>query len=67
MSRVIITGSQGFIGSYLVNEFLDAGYSVTGVDNYSKYGEVTRPHDSRKGFGLVTHDLKESFPDLHAD
>jgi nucleoside-diphosphate-sugar epimerase len=67
MSSVIITGSQGFIGSYLVNEFLDAGYIVTGVDNYSKYGVVSRPHDDHPHFKLIQHDLKESFPIINAD
>jgi UDP-glucose 4-epimerase len=67
MSSIVITGSQGFIGSYLVNEFLDAGYVVTGVDNYSKYGEVSRPHDDHPHFRLIRHDLKESFPVVNAD
>ena len=38
MTKVLITGSQGFIGSYLCNEFLNQGYEVIGVDNYAKYG-----------------------------
>ena len=32
MTKVLITGSQGFIGSYLCNEFLNQGYEVIGVD-----------------------------------
>jgi UDP-glucose 4-epimerase len=67
MASIIITGSQGFIGSYLVNEFLDAGYEVVGIDNFSKYGKISRPHDSRPNFDLITHDLKESFPNVSAD
>jgi len=37
--RVLCTGSQGFIGSYLCNELLEKGYEVWGIDNYSKYGK----------------------------
>ncbi len=31
--HVLITGAAGFIGSHLVDRFLEAGYLVTGVDN----------------------------------
>jgi UDP-glucose 4-epimerase len=57
MKTVIVTGSQGFIGSFLCTQLLDKGYKVIGYDNYSKYGKVTRPHDGRKGFTLVQMDL----------
>jgi len=67
MPSIIITGSQGFIGSYLCNEFLDAGYDVTGIDNYSKYGNVSRSHDKHERFILLRHDLAKSFPDISAD
>ena len=57
MKTILITGSQGFIGSYLCKEFLDAGYKVIGVDNYSKYGKVIRPHDKHKNFALFEMDV----------
>lgn len=50
--KVLITGSQGFIGSYLCNEFLNNGYEVYGVDNYSKYGILKRGHDDHPNFKL---------------
>ena len=31
-SRVLVTGSSGFIGSYLCNELLEIGYHVDGLD-----------------------------------
>ena len=42
MSRVLITGSAGFIGGYLVQELLRRGHEVVGLDNFSKYGAVAR-------------------------
>ena len=58
--KIIITGSQGFIGSYLCNEFLNNGYEVIGVDNYSKYGILKRSHDDHPNFKLHIGDICES-------
>ena len=38
--KVLMTGSAGFIAGYLVQELLDLGHSVVGVDNFSKYGPM---------------------------
>ena len=56
MKKILITGSQGFIGSYLCAEFLDKGYHVVGIDNFSKYGPITRAHDSHPNFELIEMD-----------
>ncbi len=59
---VLVTGSQGFIGSYVCGELLGNDYEVIGVDNFSKYGKVVRSHDNHQNFKLVTEDCsKESF------
>jgi len=59
---VLITGSQGFIGSYICGELLNQEYHVVGVDNFSKYGKVIRAHDKHENFTLVNDDCsKESF------
>lgn len=63
MTTVLITGSQGFIGSYLCQEFLQAGYRVVGIDNYSKYGELVRPHDRHPSFVLHKSDLTKTHVD----
>ena len=55
--KILITGSQGFIGSYLCSELLEKGYSIIGIDNFSKYGPVTRPHDNHPDFHLLEMDV----------
>jgi nucleoside-diphosphate-sugar epimerase len=60
----LVTGSQGFIGSYICKELLENGYEVIGIDNYSKYGYLVRAHDKHKNFTLIRTDVsKESFPE----
>ena len=64
MKNVLVTGSQGFIGSYICSELLEHGYKIIGIDNYSKYGKVSRSHDHHPNFKLYPEDviLMESFP-----
>ena len=42
--KVCVTGSAGFIMGYVAEELLRAGHQVIGVDNFSKYGEITRSY-----------------------
>ena len=62
MKKVLITGSQGFIGSYLCAEFLKNGYHVVGIDDFSKYGPVVRPHDKHPNFTLLKMDVCDLDP-----
>ena len=55
--KILLTGSQGFIGSYICNELLKQGHYVVGMDNYSKYGYVKRPHDKHENFKLYEIDV----------
>ena len=59
MEKVLVTGSQGFIGGYVVEELLSRGYSVIGVDNYSKYGRVAKSYDSHSNYSLVEGDCRD--------
>jgi nucleoside-diphosphate-sugar epimerase len=60
MKKILLTGSQGFIGSYICNELLNNGYKVIGVDNYQKYGKISRPHDNHPNFKLYNMDVLSS-------
>ena len=63
--RVLVTGSAGFIGGYVVEELLERGYAVTGIDNYSKYGPVTKSYDDHPRYRFVEGDVRDV--DLVAD
>ena len=56
--RVLVTGSAGFIGGYVVEELLAQGHDVVGVDNFSKYGKVERSYDTHPHYRLVEGDAK---------
>ena len=45
MEKVLVSGSAGFIGGYVVEELLNRGYAVVGLDNFSKYGKVRKSYD----------------------
>ena len=57
--RVLVTGSAGFIGGYVVEELLARGYSVIGIDNYSKYGPVTKSYDDHPRYTFVEGDVRD--------
>lgn len=59
MKKVLVTGSAGFIGGYIVEELLRSGYEVIGVDNYSKYGVVRRSYDDAPGYRFVQGDVMD--------
>ena len=57
--NILLTGSQGFVGSYLCELLLSRGHTVIGVDDYSKYGRVARSHDDHERFTLLEEDVIE--------
>ncbi len=60
MEKVLITGSAGFIGGYVVEELLRQGFHVVGVDNYSKYGPVKKSYDDNPNYELVVADVMDT-------
>ncbi|MGH3415375.1 MAG: NAD-dependent epimerase/dehydratase family protein [Actinocrinis sp.] len=59
MQKVLISGSAGFIGGYVVEELLRRGYAVVGVDNFSKYGKVKKSYDEHPNYELVEGDCRD--------
>ena len=57
--KALVTGSAGFIGGYVVEELLAQGYEVVGLDNLSKYGEVTRSFDSHQNYQFIRGDARD--------
>jgi UDP-glucose 4-epimerase len=60
MEKVLVSGSAGFIGGYLVEELLGRGYQVVGVDNFSKYGRIRKSYDDHPNYRLVEGDAADS-------
>jgi nucleoside-diphosphate-sugar epimerase len=67
--KVLVSGSSGFIGGYVVQELLGRGHEVVGIDNHSKYGPVARSYDSDPHYRLVEGDCRDTelLSDLLAD
>jgi UDP-glucose 4-epimerase len=59
VSSVLVTGSAGFIGGYLVESLLKRGHSVVGLDNFSKYGPVTKSYDAHPNYRFVEGDARD--------
>ena len=64
MSTVLLTGSQGFIATYICCELLNNGYQVIGVDDFSKYGQVIRPQDNHPNFLFDQVDIVKNYVHL---
>jgi UDP-glucose 4-epimerase len=59
MSKVLVSGSAGFIGGYVVEELLRRDHSVVGIDNLSKYGRVSKSYDDDPDYELVEGDCRD--------
>ena len=59
--NVMVTGCCGFIGSHVVDEFLDAGYNVTGLDNmaYAANGNNINDASVHPNFDFVRADIED--------
>jgi len=58
--KVLVTGSSGFIGGYLVEELLAKDYEVVGIDNHSKYGKVAKSYGDHPRYRLIEADVRDT-------
>ncbi|MFC1496149.1 NAD-dependent epimerase/dehydratase family protein [Candidatus Margulisiibacteriota bacterium] len=58
--KILVTGSAGFIGGYVVEELLNNGHEVVGLDNYSKYGKVKKSYDEHPKYFFTEGDAKDT-------
>ena len=58
--RILVTGAAGFINGYLVPELLEAGHDVIGLDDFSKYGRLTKSYDDHPRYRFVEGDAKDA-------
>ena len=62
MTKVLCLGGAGFIGSYIVRELLNAGYGVTIIDNFSKYGYIKHDFYDHPNLRLEMRDVRMMYP-----
>jgi UDP-glucose 4-epimerase len=60
VSKVVVSGSAGFIGGYVCEELLKRGHEVVGIDNYSKYGKVIKSYDSHPNYTFHEGDVRDT-------
>jgi nucleoside-diphosphate-sugar epimerase len=67
--KILVTGSAGFIAGYVIEELLNHGHAVVGIDNFSKYGKVEKSYDHHPNYTFVNGDAKgvECLKSLIAD
>jgi UDP-glucose 4-epimerase len=57
--RILVPGAAGFINGYLVPDLLEAGHEVIGLDDFSKYGHLTKSYDDHPRYRFVEGDAKD--------
>ena len=57
--KILVTGSAGFICGYVVEDLLEHGHTVVGIDNFSKYGPVKKSYDSHPRYQFTQGDVKD--------
>ncbi len=58
--KILVTGSAGFIAGYLVEELLNHGHEVIGIDNFYKYGKAEKSYDHHPAFRFIEGDVKNT-------
>ncbi|MFC1559526.1 NAD-dependent epimerase/dehydratase family protein [Candidatus Margulisiibacteriota bacterium] len=57
--KILVTGAAGFIAGYLIEELLNNGYEVVGLDNLSKYGDIQKSYGNNPKYKFIKGDAKD--------
>ncbi len=57
--KILFTGAAGFIAGYAIEELLQNGHEVIGIDNYSKYGAVEKSYSNNPKYKFIEGDAKD--------
>jgi len=57
--KILVTGAAGFIAGYLIDELLEHGHEVVGIDNFSKYGKIEKSYDKHPRYNFKEGDVKD--------
>lgn len=57
--KIAFTGAAGFIAGYAIEELLNNGHEVVGIDNFSKYGPLEKSYSNNPKYSFVQGDAKD--------
>jgi len=67
MTKILVVGGAGFIGSHLVEKLLDLGYFIYCMDNLTTGTLTNIKKYTNNNFEFINHDIVNSLPQLDVD
>jgi nucleoside-diphosphate-sugar epimerase len=58
--KILVTGAAGIICVYLIQELLETGHDVVGLDNFSKYGKTKKSYENHPRYSFAEGDAKDA-------
>lgn len=58
--KIVFTGGAGFIAGYAIEELLEVGHTIVGVDNFSKYGPTLKSYSGNPNYSFIEGDCKDA-------
>ncbi|HSX45317.1 MAG TPA: NAD(P)-dependent oxidoreductase [Candidatus Saccharimonadales bacterium] len=57
--KILFTGAAGFIAGYAIEELLNNGHEVVGIDNFSKYGKLEKSYSKNPKYTFIEGDARD--------